>query len=240
MIALFQFLIYPGILWVGVILTLIVPVLERCKSWSAWFHSLRRSSFAAQLSLLLAAATIALLPWPRIPFAPVFTFDLWRIWALSEASFLISLLPGLAAQDRATHATAVRTAQLGVAGRTTLWVAVLAASGSTSLVALALAGAAVLIALPIAAGWIAANDASEPIIKGMHGTLLIAIVVSFMIDAAAIAWWLRIGLSLGVMAALACMGWWLQLRRVAWQIETALRNCLFIALPLALLALILR
>jgi hypothetical protein len=112
----------------------------------------------AATSLLLAAIGLALLPWPYHPAAgsswigsPLAT------WAALESAFLLPPLAALLAPALGARA-AVREAQIGVAGRSVIWlslgIAFWAGVGWTApeLPARVLAGLAALLALPAALG----------------------------------------------------------------------------------------
>ncbi|MEN9935901.1 MAG: hypothetical protein RLZZ387_2480 [Chloroflexota bacterium] len=113
----------------------------------------------AAASLLLAAATLALIPWPLHPAGehpwvghPVV------LWAVIEGAFLVPLLPGLLAPSPLAARAASREAQISVAGRMVVWLAIgVALWGGAGwspgdLPGRLLALAAGLMALPAAAG----------------------------------------------------------------------------------------
>jgi hypothetical protein len=83
---------------------------------------------AATVGLLLTAAALALLPWPLHPAgeqAPV--GEPLLLWAAVEGAFLTPLLPGLLAISPLATRAAVREAQIAVAGRVVVWLAIGAA-----------------------------------------------------------------------------------------------------------------
>ncbi len=138
------------------------------------------------------------------------------------------------------HRAAVHAAQISVAGRVALWVAVLAALGNNSPIALAPAGAAVLVALPFAAGWLTTQALPQSsFLHAVHSILLIALVVSFMVNTPTLPWWQQLGLKLAAAMALASVGRRLRGKGIR-RAETALRICFFVALPLAVLASVIR
>lgn len=127
---------------------------------SASLSALRGADgLAAAGSLLLAAAALALLPWPLHPASerPWLGHPL-LLWATVEGAFLIPLLPGLLAPSPLASRGAMREAQIGVAGRMVIWLAIGAAlwlDAGWELSALPgrlLAATAGLLALPAAAG----------------------------------------------------------------------------------------
>ncbi len=112
----------------------------------------------ALLSIGLAGAGLALLPWPFHPAAG------WAaigspalVWALFEAAALLPLLPGYLSPQPLAARAAVREAQIGVAGRCVFWLAAGAAlwgqawslPRAPGFVLVALGG---LLALPAAIG----------------------------------------------------------------------------------------
>jgi hypothetical protein len=130
---------------------------------------------------------------------------------------------------------ATERAQVGVAGRAALWIAILAgneASGS-----LALASGAALLALPFAAGWMTRPSTSIAPAQVLHAILLIALAASFLINVPVESWWQQIVIKLGSMALLAALGRRLITHPIAVGTPTALRICFFVAAPLAVAAL---
>jgi hypothetical protein len=155
-------LIYPGV-GLCAALTLLVGVLigER-----ATFRGLRPArgwrsfdGIAALSSMLLAALALALAPWPLHPAAgsaPV--GNPWLLLLAIEGAFLIPALAGLLAPSAQAARAAMREAQIGVAGRVVLWLAIGAGlwqaaewSGSAP-VGRALIAIALVLALPAAIG----------------------------------------------------------------------------------------
>lgn len=116
-------------------------------------------SMMAVLSLALAALGLALIPWPLHPAAgsPLVGSPL-LIWAAFEGAFLAPLLPALLAPSPLAVRAASREAQLGVAGRCVVWMAIgvaLWAGASWEPAALpgrALAALGGLLAVPAAGG----------------------------------------------------------------------------------------
>jgi hypothetical protein len=113
----------------------------------------------AVASLLLAALALALLPWPLHPAGErAWIGHPLLLWAAVEGAFLIPLLPGLLAPSPLGARGAMREAQIGVAGRCVIWLAVAAGlwlgAGweAATLPGRLLAALAGLLALPAAAG----------------------------------------------------------------------------------------
>lgn len=120
-------LLFPG-LALGLALGVLLGVLLE-RRWPGW-GALRVGSLrglpgqAALLSIGLAGAGLALLPWPFHPAAG------WSaigspalVWALFEAAALLPLLPGYLSPQPLACRAAVREAQIGVAGRCVFWLA---------------------------------------------------------------------------------------------------------------------
>jgi hypothetical protein len=112
---------------------------------------------AALVSLLLAAATLALLPWPLHPAAGrTLVGQPLVIWAALEGAFLVPLLPALLAPSPLAARAASREAQINAAGHCVVWLAcvvALAAGGTIEELpgrVLLLLGAS--LALPAAVG----------------------------------------------------------------------------------------
>ncbi len=258
MTIMFQILLYPGVLWVGALVVLLVSALGRAPQLRQLFHIIWQAmhghhSLPHSLSIVSSATTIALLPWPSIPLVPVFNQDLWRIWALTEASFLVALLPGLASMHPTAHEAAMREAQVGVGGRVVLWVVLLTRPGrhSTDMlsVGLLLLGVCVaLLALPFAANWHSSDHESyvdDPTLLGaagwahnLHSMLLIALVATFLGTAPALPWWQHLGFKVGLALAIALLSKRLHNPALHQSAEAVLRFCFLVALPLAVLVLL--
>lgn len=111
----------------------------------------------------LAASGLVFLPWPLHP-APPTDAGAWLLaWGGLEGAFLVALLPGLLAGAPPVARATIREAQIGVAGRLPLWLALsggllLQSSASTSfsllaLLAYGLIALTLAFALPPAVGW---------------------------------------------------------------------------------------
>ncbi len=263
---LFQLLVYPGLLWVGSLALVLIVALGRSARGTGairkTYHSLLgHGSLPHAMSVVLSLIAIGLLPWPATPLAPVPQLDLWRIWAFTEASFMVALMPGLLSSLPASSRAAVREAQIGASGRATLWIALLAGFGwqGRTLAALAplLLGAfAALLALPAAARWqpfggesglgLGDSDAHlRPEDIGvarwshdLRSVLLIALIASVFVAAPTLPWWQQLALKLWLALAVALVGRGLRDAAVHRTIQHALRYCWYVVLPLAAIALV--
>jgi hypothetical protein len=265
MVTLFQLAIYPGLLWVSIVALVLIAALGRSargdqairKTWLA----LRGVGPLPQaLSIVLSFVALGLLPWPASPFAPIPNPDLWRLWAFTEASFLVALLPGLISSLPAVSRAAVREAQIGVSGRAGLWIALLVGlnwQGSTlfELGPLLLGALAALLALPPAASWqpfnaesgLGLGDADAHLLpedigvarwaRDLRSVLLIALVATTFVSAPQLIWWQQLGLKLWLAVAVALIGRGLRGGAVHRTVGIALRFCWMIVLPLAAIAL---
>jgi hypothetical protein len=169
----FALLIYPGLMFallLGVFyetLTLgrfqrerlagYLALLRRPQSWT-------NEQAMNILSILLASLGLLLLPWPLHPVTPPPVLWLWS-WGALEAAFLLPLLPAMLVGSPLLARAAVRTAQIGVAGRSLLWLAMVVslllhnnwqlvgANGHSPALAHGLAALAAVFAFPLAIGW---------------------------------------------------------------------------------------
>jgi hypothetical protein len=155
-------LLYPGLA-----LTLALALLS---GWlfegRAFFAQVRPARFwrsidglAAAVSLALAALGLALLPWPSHPAAGwAWVGHPAAIWAALEGAFLLPALPGLLAPLPLAARAASREAQMSLAGRCVVWLALGAALwggagwAPADLPGRLLLGLAGLLALPAAIG----------------------------------------------------------------------------------------
>lgn len=265
--ALLQYLVFPGLLWTAGVATLLGVALGRTAQLrpARWGRGLRPGdgSLAQLVSAALAFVALALLPWPAPPGAAMPSSDLWRIWALAETSFLAALLPGLVGRSPAGGRATVRTAQLGVVGRAALWAAVAVALGGRGegwlgLAPLLVGAAAALLALPVAASWqpfageggLGLGDAAAQLPGGaaelarlaadLRSALLIALVAVSFVQAPQLVWWQQLGLKLWLALAVALIGRGLRGAAVHRSTPQALRYCVLVVLPVAVLAILAR
>jgi hypothetical protein len=155
-------LLYPGLIFTVVLAVVFAVLMEWRVEWSRMRGGAGLASFdglAGIGSLLLAALAPALMPWPLHPASD------WRwignplaLWAAAEGAFLLPLLPALLSQNPFVTRAASREAQIGVAGRCVVWLAIggalwLPATWEPALlpgrIVLLLAG---VLAIPAAAG----------------------------------------------------------------------------------------
>jgi hypothetical protein len=153
-------LLYPGLLLALVLAVAFGWLVERrLPRIGERFPPLSADALAGWVSIMLAALALALLPWPLHPAAQ----RLWvgsplALWVALEGAFLAPLLPGLLAPAPLAARAAMREAQIGVAGRFVIWMAIgimlwsVAGWSMLMLPGRALAALAGLLALPAAAG----------------------------------------------------------------------------------------
>lgn len=265
MSALFQLLIYPGLLWVSALALLLIAALGRSARGNqairrTWRALQGHGSLPHALSVILCFITIGLLPWPASPYAPAPSLDIWRLWAFTEATFLTPLLPGLMSSLPPINRAAVREAQIGVSGRAALWIALLVGfnwQGQTlyDLVPLLGGAAAALLALAPAAGWqpfggesgLGLGDASSYLppedigvarwAYDLRSVLLIALIASVFVSAPQLSWLQQLGIKVWLALALALLGRGLRGGAVYRTVGSALRYCWLLVLPLAAIAL---
>ncbi len=159
--AIVSLLIYPGIILVlvlGYLYTTLYqgrPALRGEVVRAAWRSS---EGVLYGVSVLLAAYGSALMPWPLNSVAAGMWAWLWA-WAAFEGAFLLPLLPALFSSVPPVVRAASREAQMGVAGRALLWLALTVALllppglSPTVLPAYLLAAAGAVFAFPAAIGW---------------------------------------------------------------------------------------
>lgn len=262
---LFQILVYPGLLWVITLALILIAALGRSARGSqairnTWRALRGQGSLPHALSVVLSLIAIGLLPWPASPFAPIPQLDLWRIWAFTEASFLVALAPGLLSSLPAASRAAVREAQIGVSGRAVLWIALLVGFGwqgatLTELGPLLLGAFAALLALPAAARWqpfggesgLGLGDADAHLrpedvgiarwAHNLRSVLLITLIASVFVTAPTLPWWQQLSLKLWLALAVALVGRGLRDAAVHRTIQHALRYCWLVVLPLSVIAL---
>jgi len=264
--ALLAYLVFPGLLWAVAVAALISGALGRTARLGNALRglggALRGNTSTIQLaSAVLALVALALLPWPVPPGTATPSSDLWRIWALAEASFLVALLPGLVSPSPAAGRATVRVAQLGVVGRAALWAAVAVAlagrgEGWPGLLPLLLGAVAALLALPVAANWqpfggeggLGLGDAAAQLPAGaadlarlaadLRSALLVALLAVSFVQAPQLSWWQQLGLKLWLALAVALLGRGLRGTAVHRSVPEALRYCWLAVLPAAALAIL--
>jgi hypothetical protein len=154
-------LLYPGLALV-LILALVFGWLTEGRLPVEWLRGAAWWSLDGLLSLasiMLAALTLALLPWP-LHLAPSWAWigSPVVLWAALEGAFLLPLLAGLLAPNALAERAASREAQISLAGRCVIWLAIglalWAGAGwnTRELPGRALALLAGLLALPAAIG----------------------------------------------------------------------------------------
>jgi hypothetical protein len=123
---LLSLLLYPG-LALALLLALIFGWLTEGRPQIGWLRGVAWASLDGLLSLasiLLAALALALLPWPMHPAAGwTLIGDPVALWVALEGAFLLPLLPGLLAPSALGERAAHREAQMSVAGRCVVWLA---------------------------------------------------------------------------------------------------------------------
>jgi hypothetical protein len=252
-------LLYPG-LALALILALVFRWLAegRAPRLGLRWASLGADVLAGLVSILLATLALALLPWPLHPAAArSWIGSPLALWATVEAAFLAPLLPGLLAPTALAARAAAREAQINVAGRFVVWLAIgaLLWSGAgwtpAELPGRALVAMAGLLALPAAAGVGPFGAERSLSIAGAEGgldepaadllrfarTLRGAVLLAALIVAALSSDILRPPIALALIAAIFLV-FALLLRRAALALPRltlpgALRWCWWRALPLA-------
>lgn len=212
-------------------------------------------------SMVLAGLSLTLLPWPLHPIAPETGVWVWA-WAVLEAAFLLPLLSGLLIGAPLVARAASREAQMGVAGRALLWLALgvgLLLYDNWSPVALpahVLAALAAILAFPAAIGWgpFAAETSITPggtehgldsatttlayAARVVRTTALLAASLVALLPWEVLPAWVGLPLLLAVFAAVSVV-----LRRLTGKLPRlplpdALRLCWWRALPLGVAAVI--
>lgn len=258
------YLVFPGLLWTVAVAALITAALGRTARLGRALRGVGsvlggQGSPAYLVSAVLALLTLALLPWPPPPGVAMPSADVWRIWALTEASFLAALLPGLVSPSPAAGRATVRAAQLGVVGRAALWAAIAVAlagraEGWAGLAPLLVGAAAALLALPVAANWqpfggeggLGLGDAAAQLPAGaadlarlaaeLRSVLLIMVLAVSFVQAPQLAWWQQLGLKLWLALAVALIGRGLRGTAVYRTLPEALRYCRLLVVPVTVLA----
>ena len=262
---LLSLLLYPGLALV-LLLALVFGWLTEGRVRFGWPRGTAWGSLDGLLSLasiVLSALTLALLPWPLHPAAgwawigsPV------ALWAALEGAFLLPLLAGLLAPTSLGVRAASREAQISVAGRCVIWLAIgvtlWAGVGwaTRELPGRALAALAGLLALPAAIGAqpfgaersLNAAGAEEGLdeataslvrfARTARGAALLAVLIVVSLPAALFQPWVALLLIAGLFMLVALL-----LNRVAGALPrltlpAALRWCWWRALPLAIVGLV--
>jgi len=262
---LLSLLLYPG-LALALALGLVFGWLSEGRINFGWVRGAAWASLDGLLSLasiLLAAVALALLPWPIHPAAgwPLIG-DPLVLWAALEGAFLLPLLAGLLAPSQLGERAASREAQMSVAGRCVVWLALGAAlwAGAGWTVSalpgrglLALAG---LLALPAAAGVgpfgaerslnsagaeEGLDEATAALVRfarTLRGAALLAMLIVVSLPSALIQPWIALLLCAGLFVLVALLlsrlaGWLPRL-----PLPAALRWCWWRALPLGVAGLV--
>jgi hypothetical protein len=212
---------------------------------------------------VLAALTLALLPWPLHPAAAwSWVGSPAALWAALEGAFLLPVLAGLLAPASLGERAASREAQIGVAGRCVVWLAIGIALwagagwGARELPGRVLAGLAGLLALPAAIGVgpfgaersLNAAGAEEGLdeataslvrfARTARGAALLAMLIVTSLPPALFQPWVALLLIAGLFMLVALL-----LNRIAGTLPrltlpAALRWCWWRALPLAVAGLV--
>jgi hypothetical protein len=148
-------IVYPGLLWT-LLLSILIALPSRIRlPTPRLLADIRHSRYGllALLSIVLAILAAVLTAWPLHPAARSPVGNVLCAWIVLEAAALLPLLPGFASALPLAVRAASREAQLGLAGRSIIWVAVVVASyAGSNLPGSLLAFVAGLLALPAATG----------------------------------------------------------------------------------------
>ncbi len=262
----FTMLVYPGLLFVALVVTATGRVLAgstRGRALRGFWRAGRGVGNAAYvLAVLSVLLALVCLPWPAAPWQLRWSTTIWWIWALMEISVVATLLPMLIAPAPEVSRAAVREAQLGVSGRLPIWIAMVAMIGAADTelsAAWVVALLAVVLVLPAAAGWAPFGPRSSDLeahlassgcltdeelalavwIRRLHGIFWLALVGTVFVPLPGLAWWIELQLRLVVILGLALIARGsrgLLLRR---SLPAALRWCWWVGLPCAIVAVVL-
>lgn len=262
---LLSFLLFPGLALALVLALLFGWLLER-RVQLGWA---RRAAWASPdglfslASILLAAAALALLPWPLHPSAgwPLIG-DPVVLWATLEGAFLLPLLPSVLAPSPLGERAAYREGQISVAGRCVVWLALGAAlwAGADwtarALPGRGLVSLAGLLALPaaIGVGPFGAERSLNPagaeegldeataalvrFARRLRGAALLAMLIVVSLPSTLLRPWIALLVGAGLFVLVALL-----LNRLAGllprlTLPAALRWCWWRALPLAVAGLV--
>lgn len=259
-------LLYPG-LALAIVLALLFGWLAtgRLPAVRPRGVGLSADGLAAAASVLLAALALALLPWPLHPAARwswIASASPLVFWSALEGAFLAPLVAGLLAPAPLAARAASREAQIGIAGRLVIWLAIGSAlwMGAgwqpAALPGRGLAALAGLLALPAAIGAgpfgpersLSAAGAEEGLdeatagllrfARTLRGAALLAALIVASLPLALVQSWVGLLLiaALFVVVALALRGLAAGLPRLT--LPGALRWCWWRALPLAVAGLV--
>jgi hypothetical protein len=258
-------LLYPG-LALALLLALVFGWLSEGRIRAEWLRGaawLSPDGLLSLASIVLAALTLALLPWP-LHLAPATGWigSPVVLWATLEGAFLLPLLPGLLAPTALAERAASREAQISAAGRCIIWLAIglalWAGAGwaARELPGRALALLAGLLALPAAIG--SGPFAAERSLNGagaeegldeataslvrfartVRGAALLAVLIIASLPPVLLQPWVALLVFVGLFMLVALL-----LNRAAnalprLTLPAALRWCWWRALPLAVVGLI--
>jgi hypothetical protein len=258
-------LLYPG-LALALALALVFGWLTESRMRFGWLLGAAWGSLDGLLSLasiMLAALALALLPWPLHPAAGwAWVGSPLPLWATLESAFLLPLLAGLLAPTALGERATIREAQISVAGRCVVWLAIGAALwvgagwAARELPGRVLAGLAGLLALPAAIGVgpfgaersLNAAGAEEGLdeataslvrfARTVRGTTLLVVLIVASLPTAQFQPWVALLLIAGLFILIGLL-----LNRVAGTLPrltlpAALRWCWWRALPPALVGLL--
>jgi hypothetical protein len=262
---LLSLLVYPGLALV-LVLALVFGWLTEGHVRLGWLRGVARGSLDGLLSLasiLLAALALALLPWPlHLAAGWAWIGRPITLWAALEGAFLLPLLAGLLAPAALGKRATSREAQISVAGRCVIWMAIGIALwtgidwDARALPGRALGALAGLLALPaaIGAGPFGAerslnaagaeeglDEATASLVRFARiarGAALLAILIVASLPAAMLQPWIALLLIAGLFVFVALL-----LNRVAGTLPrlplpAALQWCWWRAMPLAVVGLV--
>lgn len=152
-------LIFPGLLFTLALALALGMLFQRKIAFRPRLPDFSFESAAGAISVVLAACANALLPWPLAGAGKAALGGPVAAWLALEGAFLLPLLPGLLSSSPLVNRATIREAQIGVAGRSVVWLAagtLLWMPGQISLGSLpgwALLGVGALLALPAAMGF---------------------------------------------------------------------------------------